>query len=373
MPKSKLTTTDEYELNAMIELINGAHSRCSRAFETALESAREAGVLLLKVKAKLGHGEWLPWLENNFEGTPRQAQKYMRLTENWDQILQANANSGSHLSINGALSLIAETVADEESEVVDAEIVDAEVNLESAGYTWIQGSDGEPYMPGSGDEGIFFMADWCNKCALESDCKILTMSLIGKQPSEWIFKSDKPMCTAFEAIPPKCAPLSNPNAHDEHWTPTHIVELVKSCLGPIDLDPCSNQGDPNIPAIVHLTRDRDGLSKPWFGKVYMNPPYSKGETSIEDWIDKLLAEYGDSNVSEAIALVPAYSDTKWWQKLRDWPVCMIHGRLTFLGNTGPARFPSALFYLGEDIGKFYCTFRTIGTIYQRVHPGTFGD
>jgi len=48
----------------------------------------------------------------------------------------------------------------------------------------------------------------------------------------------------------------------EHYTPKVILEAVVECLGEIDLDPCSNSGDPNVPARMHFTEgDRDGR---WF-------------------------------------------------------------------------------------------------------------
>ena len=42
-----------------------------------MECARRAGELLLKIKAVLPHGEFLPWLENHVAVSARQAQRYM--------------------------------------------------------------------------------------------------------------------------------------------------------------------------------------------------------------------------------------------------------------------------------------------------------
>jgi len=58
-----------------------AESRCS--LDAALMAAWRAGALLIEEKKRVRHtmgpGAWLLWLESNFQGTPRNAQRYMRL------------------------------------------------------------------------------------------------------------------------------------------------------------------------------------------------------------------------------------------------------------------------------------------------------
>jgi hypothetical protein len=53
------------------------------ALTRALQSAWRAGQLLVaekkRVQRSMGAGAWLHWLESNFEGTARTAQRYMRL------------------------------------------------------------------------------------------------------------------------------------------------------------------------------------------------------------------------------------------------------------------------------------------------------
>jgi len=155
----------------------------------------------------------------------------------------------------------------------------------------------------------------------------------------------------------------------EHYTPPAIVQLVTACLGEIDLDPCSNDAK-TIPAKQHYTAKDNGLDLPWRGRVYMNPPYGDG---IDRWVAKLCEEHERGDVSEAIALVPARPDTQWFKCLRNYVCCFVEGRLTFGGSTDPAPFPSAIFYLGDDIGKFYHQFAGTGDIWQRLEPGMFAE
>lgn len=157
----------------------------------------------------------------------------------------------------------------------------------------------------------------------------------------------------------------------EHYTPREIIDAVLDCLGDIVLDPCSNShDDPNVPALFHYTQEDNGLAQAWIGSVYMNPPYGR---EIGDWVEKLRSEHESGNVPAAIALVPARPDTKWWQRLRDYPVCFITGRLVFGGNEEAAPFPSAVFYLGDDWGLFYSSFANLGDIWRRVRPEDVGQ
>ena len=84
-------------LTVHAQRINEAHRAGNAALGNALEHYHRAGVLLNEVKAELPHGTWLGWLEANFEGAPRTAQRYMRLAENW-QVLAANTTPVSHLT-----------------------------------------------------------------------------------------------------------------------------------------------------------------------------------------------------------------------------------------------------------------------------------
>ena len=158
----------------------------------------------------------------------------------------------------------------------------------------------------------------------------------------------------------------------EYYTPQVVIDAVLVCLGEIDLDPCSNDRDhPNVPAAQHYTRDDDGLAQEWRGRIYMNPPYGR---EIDRWIEKLCFEHEAGHAIEAIALVPSRTDTQWWFRLRDYPVCFVAGRLNFVGSDNSAPFPSAIFYLGENIGAFYRVFNELGDCWQRMEPGiSFGE
>ena len=145
----------------------------------------------------------------------------------------------------------------------------------------------------------------------------------------------------------------------EWLTPPPILEASVELMGAIDLDPCADNGK-NVPATTHYTEDDDGLSKPWFGRVYMNPPYG---AAIEAWVEALATRFEAGEVKEAVALLPSRTDTAWFRLLRHHPRSFINGRLTFSGHQNPAPFPSVVVYLGRRSGRFVRVFSPLGDVY----------
>lgn len=152
------------------------------------------------------------------------------------------------------------------------------------------------------------------------------------------------------------------SASVEWYTPPHIIERVVRCLGEIDLDPCA-EPDKRVPAHNHYTAETDGLNQNWYGKVFMNPPYGRGQ--LLRWVMKLTDEWWVGNVTQAIVLIPARTDTKAWGMLSGWPVCFVRGRLSFNGGRvgGIATFPSAIIGVGINSDALTAAFEEIGTIY----------
>ena len=70
-----------------------------------VQAAIDCGRYLTEIKSRLGHGEWLPWLEENWQYSHFRATQYMRLA-------QANINSGLYLTdakdIKDALRILGE-------------------------------------------------------------------------------------------------------------------------------------------------------------------------------------------------------------------------------------------------------------------------
>lgn len=84
--------------------------------------------------------------------------------------------------------------------------------------------------------------------------------------------------------------------NDEWLTPPEIIRP----LGRFDLDPCAPITRPWNTADNHYTILDNGLSKPWAGRVWLNPPF--GREAIK-WLRRM-AQHGNG-----IALIPARTET----------------------------------------------------------------
>jgi hypothetical protein len=92
--------------------------------------------------------------------------------------------------------------------------------------------------------------------------------------------------------------------HESHAADTDVwltPPYLKASLGEFDLDPCAAIDQPWPTAKTHYTKADNGLLKPWFGRVWLNPPY--GAESVK-WV-KRLAEHGTGT-----ALIFARTETR---------------------------------------------------------------
>lgn len=128
---------------------------------------------------------------------------------------------------------------------------------------------------------------------------------------------------------------------DDWITPRWIIEA----LGPFDLDPCESDSHPWKCASAAFHKP-EGLLRPWFGRVWCNPPYGQ---QLGDWLCRC-ADHGD-----AIALTFARTETRHfftgvWGRASG--ILFLRGRLRFhrpdgqLGASGTG--PSVLIAYGDE-------------------------
>lgn len=129
----------------------------------------------------------------------------------------------------------------------------------------------------------------------------------------------------------------------DHWeTPAPVVEALEAEFGRFDLDPCCRQESAKAPR--YYTPEADGLTNPWVGRVFLNPPYSKPAP----WLEKAIAETSSGAAQLVIALLPASTDTRWFHDLVKGyaEVRFLKGRIKFLGwmrtPIGSPKTPSML-------------------------------
>ena len=151
----------------------------------------------------------------------------------------------------------------------------------------------------------------------------------------------------------------------EWYTPPAVIKAVRAVLGEIDLDPASTaEANQIVGAKNFFTKDDDGLKHDWLGKIFCNPPYSRG--LIDKFVAKLLREFADGRTTEAIVLTNAATDTDWAHKLMALAdqIIFTKKRLKFLKPDGSiAGTPTCgqmFCYFGERSEKFYSAFAQFG-------------
>jgi|19_taG_2_1085344.scaffolds.fasta_scaffold31113_3 phage N-6-adenine-methyltransferase len=161
----------------------------------------------------------------------------------------------------------------------------------------------------------------------------------------------------------------NSGVNDDWYTPEYIIDMVRQVM-PIELDPASSDSANKIvKSKRYFTEANDGLLKNWKGKVYMNPPYSRGW--VKKFMEKLCYEYKAGFVDEAIALLNNGTETGWFQdsaKLSS-AICFPKGRIRYLSkdlnsSNGPLQ-GQVIFYFGKNYKKFIKVFQELGECFRK--------
>lgn len=115
-------------------------------------------------------------------------------------------------------------------------------------------------------------------------------------------------------------------ATDEWYTPQEIFTALGVAF---DLDPCSPSHTHWTPAQKFYTQDDDGLSSPWEGFVFMNPPFGK-RNGVIPWLEKFITH------GNGIGIARAYTSADWFQKYMPKMDCLLfpYGKTKFIRPDG---------------------------------------
>jgi ParB family chromosome partitioning protein len=152
---------------------------------------------------------------------------------------------------------------------------------------------------------------------------------------------------------------------NEWFTPPEYIELARTVLGTIDLDPATHaEAQKIVQATTFFTKEQDGLKQEWHGRVWLNPPYV--QPLIEDFVMKLLVERRAGRVAAAIMVTHNYTSSAWFQTalaVTD-AICFPRSRIGFIeldnDKLADPTQGQAFFYFGSEVDKFLHTFRSIG-------------
>lgn len=124
----------------------------------------------------------------------------------------------------------------------------------------------------------------------------------------------------------------------QDWeTPQWLFDMLDAEFG-FTLDVCATAENAKVPQFY--SPEMDGLSKPWTGVCWCNPPYGR---AVWRWVKKAYEE--SRKGATVVMLLPARTDTRWfheWVYERAAEIRFLRGRLRFGGAKNSAPFPSMI-------------------------------
>ncbi len=160
---------------------------------------------------------------------------------------------------------------------------------------------------------------------------------------------------------------------NEWFTPAKYIEAARAVMGVIDLDPASCELANRTVTTKYYTKEDNGLEQPWYGKIWLNPPYSStnGTSNIGAFTRRLIAEYQDGKIDQAILLSTTNTSVSWFNLLWDYPICFCDHKVNFdLPVRSKSRFNgkathmhgTIFVYLGPNHLRFAEVFSEFGPV-----------
>jgi phage N-6-adenine-methyltransferase len=379
----------------------------------------EIGIKLIEIKERLGHGHFLKWLEAEFQWTDRTAQNFMNVARRFKSETFSDLTFAPSVLYLLAAPSTPETAREEALDRAQA----GEAITHSAARAIVEShKPPEPSTPGADPEQAedeapkvtVYMAGPTQPTGRVASVKARIAEAIRELPvarrreAETIlsryarnhpddelevvlglvasgeFETAQAAIVAAarlrrgETLPEvervgtdeeeeaqDRVPVSASPGYDgdEWYTPSEYVEAARDLMGAIDLDPAScDAAQEVVQAGTYYDKQRDGLKQPWFGHVWLNPPYS----DPAPFTDAASRMYRDGAIDGCVILVNNATETGWFQRLLAlYPACFLNKRISFWHPGRRSESPrqaQVVFYLGAEVGRFCEVFGGFGTI-----------
>lgn len=321
------------------------------------ESIIEIGQHLIRVKARLPHGEFLPWLDSEFGWSQPTASRFMQVAETFG----GETIQFEYFAPSALYALASNKVPD-----------DIREGFQQAAEA------GEKVTHSAVKEAITARREEEQRRVMLVDAdsgEILDDDETGDYPPYEVVEPGSPEAM-FAPMRPAPAPAPTPikNVHvannsgeNEWYTPAEYIAAAREVMGGIDLDPASSPlANETVQAETFYTKDDNGLSREWYGRVWMNPPYA--QPLITYFAEKVADEYQEGNVTEAIVLVNNATETKAWQYMvrAAVSVCFPQGRIRYNDATGTQQNTplqgQTFLYFGDSPATFREVFARFGVV-----------
>ena len=167
-------------------------------------------------------------------------------------------------------------------------------------------------------------------------------------------------------LEPDLARISHSSGEENRYTPSQYIEAARLVMGGIDLDPASHAvAQRVVQAGRWYSEQDDGLKQPWYGRVWMNPPYTY--PAIKLFTAKMADEYMTGTISHGIMVTHNLTDTGWFHYVAPLAnvLCFTKGRINFWGAASSSQSPlqgQVFYYFGDRSDSFKRVFSPFGFI-----------
>lgn len=347
---------------------------------------------LIAVKSKLGHGKFLPWLKSEFGMTDRHALNFMRVASRFS----GKSEIISDFSITVLYELASPSTPDSIIEQVQSgEIPATMADIRDAKREYLQSLPPQPVPsplpetrlwqqpsvstknetipPPSND--VEDSEETCEETEEDRYHRAIDTGTLEYYHDGLVrdaIQHDKEEREKRISGTPPALQMSESN---EWYTPAPYVEAARLLMGDIDTDPASiaYANEKVVHAATYYDIETNGLAYAWIGRIWLNPPYGRdeGESNQEIWSRRLVEQFDAGNTTEAVLLVNAVTDRKWFQPLWRFPICFTDHRIRFYNAEKEAGQPThgnALIYLGpqEKEQQFIDLFKQFGVVVRKV-------